>query len=108
MKGTERIWTSLTVKLIRGTVPSGTTDNIGPTVSKVALSDKPDGTVTAAVDATDPSGIAEIDVTQIGGTARRAHSRLRSRTPRRRPATPTTSVSRCLTWRPETSLRWSA
>ena len=58
MKGTERIWTSLTVKLIRGTVPSGTTDNIGPTVSKVALSDKPDGTVMAAVDATDPSGIA--------------------------------------------------
>ena len=64
--GTERVWTSLTVELVRGPVPTATTDNIAPTVRSVALSNV--GTTwTAKVDAEDArSGIARIDVTYVG------------------------------------------
>ncbi len=61
--GTERIWSSLKVKLFRKEVSSA--DTIAPTVRSVTLSNA--GTDwTAVVDAEDRSGIMRIDVTQIG------------------------------------------
>jgi len=66
--GTERLWTDLTVELIRS-APSA--DTVGPTVRIVNLST--DGTtVTASVDASDASGISRIDVTQVGAGATQA------------------------------------
>ena len=66
IKGTERLWDSLTVRLVRGPVPTETSDTVAPTVRSVALSN--DGTTwTATIDARDAgSGMARIDVTQIG------------------------------------------
>ena len=63
--GTERVWSSLNVELIRGSAA----DNIPPTVSTVDLVKSGD-TVTAKVTASDASDISRIDVTQDrGGSA---------------------------------------
>ena len=77
--GTERLWRNLSIKLVRGPVPSATgsavaRDTVAPVVNSVKLSVS-SGTWTAVVDAYDPaidaqtpgSGIAAIDVTPIGG-----------------------------------------
>jgi alpha-tubulin suppressor-like RCC1 family protein len=61
--GTERVWKSLDVKLFRKQVTDA--DTIAPTVRSVMLSNE-GADWTALVDAADSSGIARIDVTQIG------------------------------------------
>ena len=63
VKGTERIWTSLTVELVRGPVA----DVTPPTVSSVTLSRAAEtAPVVAHVVAADAAGIARIDLTQVG------------------------------------------
>ena len=64
MTGTERVWKTLKVKLFRKEVTNA--DTIAPTVRSVKLSNE-GSDWTALVDAADgTSGIARIDVTQIG------------------------------------------
>jgi alpha-tubulin suppressor-like RCC1 family protein len=61
--GTERIWTSLKVELVRGTAA----DTTPPTVSSVTLSRSDDtAPVVAHVVAADAAGVARIDLTQVG------------------------------------------
>ena len=65
LSGTERLWGSLTVRLIRGPVPTADTDNIAPTVHSVTLTNDDDAW-TVHVDAQDAGRIDDITVTQIG------------------------------------------
>ncbi|HJW76162.1 MAG TPA: FG-GAP-like repeat-containing protein [Thermoleophilia bacterium] len=64
--GTERVWTSLTVQLVRRPAGAGTDDTVAPTVRSVHLL-KTGDTVAAKVDAFDASGISRIDLTHEGG-----------------------------------------
>ena len=67
--GIERLWSALTVKLVRQPAGADPNDHLSPTVSSVSLSKLGD-TVTAKVDASDASGISRIDVTHVGDGAR--------------------------------------
>ena len=67
--GVERLWSDLTVKLVRQPADADLGDHLSPTVSRLSLSKLGD-TVTAKVDASDASGISRIDVTHVGDGAR--------------------------------------
>ena len=67
--GIERLWSDLTVKLVRQPAGANPNDHLSPTVSSVSLSKLGD-TVTAKVDSSDASGILRIDVTHVGDGAR--------------------------------------
>ncbi len=75
--GTERIWTSLKLRLVRGS----DTDTIAPTVRSVVLTNEGHHW-TATIDAEDPSWVTRLDVTQVGAaTAEPFHLEIAPGTP---------------------------
>ena len=67
--GVERLWSDLTVRLVRQPAGADPDDHLSPTANSVSLSKLGD-TVTANVAASDASGILRIDVTHVGDGTR--------------------------------------